>query len=73
MFVVRASVLLDLLAENHPELAAGLRAIAADPARSEERWPGLTRIAIDYAVAEPAAAAGPGGDGARPVRLGGRR
>ena len=24
----------------------------------EERWPGLTRIAIDYAVAEPAAAAG---------------
>ena len=58
MFVVRASVLLDLLAENHPELAAGLRAIAADPASLEERWPGLTRIAIDHAVAEPAAAAG---------------
>ena len=57
IFVVRASVLLDLLAENHPELAAGLRAIAAEPASMAERWPGLTRIAIDYAVAEPAAAA----------------
>ena len=58
MFVARASTLLDLLAENHPELAAGLRAIAADPSSLEERWPGLTRIAIDHAVAEPAAAAG---------------
>ena len=57
IFVVRASVLLDLLAENHPELAAGLRAIAADPGSMEELWPGLTKIAIDYAVAEPAAAA----------------
>jgi mannose-1-phosphate guanylyltransferase len=58
IFVVRAATLLDLLAENHPELAAGLRAIAADPDSMEDRWPGLTRIAIDYAVAEPAAAAG---------------
>jgi len=58
IFVVRASTLLDLLAENHPELAAGLRAIAADPGSLQERWPGLTKIAIDYAVAEPAAAAG---------------
>ena len=57
IFVVRASVLLDLLAENHPELAAGLRAIAAEPASMAELWPGLTKIAIDYAVAEPAAAA----------------
>lgn len=58
MFVCRASVLLDLLAENHPDLAAGVRAIAADPSRLEELWPGLEKIAIDHAVAEPAGAAG---------------
>jgi len=58
IFVVRASTLLDLLAEHHPELASGLRAIAADPDSMGARWPGLTRIAIDYAVAEPAAATG---------------
>ncbi len=58
MFIVRASTLLDLLAENHPDLASGLRAIAADPSTLADRWPELTRIAIDHAVAEPAAAAG---------------
>ena len=58
MFVVKASVLLDLLAEFHPELAAGLRDIAAEPARLAELWPGLTKVAIDHAVAEPAAAQG---------------
>jgi mannose-1-phosphate guanylyltransferase len=58
MFVVRATVLLDLLAENHPDLAAGLRAIAEDPDRLAEIWPGLEKIAIDHAVAEPAARAG---------------
>jgi len=58
MFVARASTLLDLLAQNHPDLAAGLRAIAADPSSLEAVWPGLIRIAIDHAVAEPAAAAG---------------
>lgn len=58
MFVVRATTLLDLLARWHPELAAGVRAIAADPSRLEQVWPGLTRIAIDHAVAEPAAEAG---------------
>ncbi|MCA0335708.1 MAG: NTP transferase domain-containing protein [Actinobacteria bacterium] len=55
MFVVRARVLLDLLAEWHPALAEGVRAIAADPAGLEERWPELTKIAIDHAIAEPAA------------------
>jgi mannose-1-phosphate guanylyltransferase len=55
MFVVRASVLLDLLAQWHPDLAAGVRAIAADPASLAERWDGLTKIAIDHAIAEPAA------------------
>jgi mannose-1-phosphate guanylyltransferase len=58
MFVVRASVLLDLLADVHPKLAAGLRDIAAEPARLAELWPGLTNVAIDHAVAEPAAAVG---------------
>jgi len=58
MFVVRASVLLDELADLHPELAAGLREIAAEPARLAELWPGLTKVAIDHAVAEPAAARG---------------
>jgi mannose-1-phosphate guanylyltransferase len=58
MFVVRPTVLLDLLASWHADLAAGLRAIAADPAGMDATWPSLTRIAIDYAVAEPAAAEG---------------
>ena len=58
MFVVRATVLLDLLAEVQPELAADLREIAAEPARLAELWPGLTKVAIDHAVAEPAAATG---------------
>lgn len=55
MFVVRASVLLDTLAGYDHELAAGVRAIAADPSRLGEIWPGLRKIAIDHAVAEPAA------------------
>lgn len=58
MFVVKAGVLLDLLATWHPELAAALRRIAADPALLETEWDALERIAIDHAVAEPAAAAG---------------
>ena len=58
MFVVRPTVLLDLLARWHPEFAAALRDIAQDPARLDELWPGLPRIAVDHAVAEPAAQAG---------------
>lgn len=64
MFVVRAATLLDLLAEHRPALAEGLRTIAAawdGPDREEvlgRVWPTLDKIAIDYAVAEPAAAAG---------------
>jgi mannose-1-phosphate guanylyltransferase len=58
MFVVRAATLLELLEQWHPDLAAGLRSIAADPSRLAEVWPSLTRIAIDHAVAEPAADAG---------------
>jgi len=55
MFVARASVLLDVLAAHDPQLAAGLRSIAADPTRLDEVWPTLRTIAIDHAVAEPAA------------------
>lgn len=58
MFVVRPRVLLDLLAQTDPDFAADLRRIAAEPALVETLWPGLPRIAVDHAVAEPAAAAG---------------
>lgn len=58
MFVVRPTVLLDLLAEGDPDFAAALRRVAAEPGRLPEVWPTLPRIAVDHAVAEPAAAAG---------------
>jgi mannose-1-phosphate guanylyltransferase len=64
MFVARAATLLDLLEEYRPSLGAGLRQIGAAWDRPEREsvlervWPGLERVAIDYAVAEPAAAAG---------------
>ena len=64
MFVVRTGVLLDHLATRMPPLHDGLREIAAawdGPSRQqvlERVWPGLTRIAIDHAIAEPVAAAG---------------
>lgn len=55
MFVARAATLLDLLSRYHPDLAAGLREIAAEPTRLDQVWPTLTKISIDHAVAEPAA------------------
>ena len=58
MFVAPATLLLDELARELPELARGLRAIAADPSSLEDIWPGLTKIAIDHAVAEPASRRG---------------
>ncbi|KAL4080178.1 nucleotide-diphospho-sugar transferase [Scleroderma yunnanense] len=65
MFVTKASVLLDLLNEYKPDLCSGLLKIAEvwddeDQRRAtfEEVWPGLEKIAIDNAVAEPAAAEG---------------
>ncbi|KMM47331.1 mannose-1-phosphate guanylyltransferase [Cellulomonas sp. A375-1] len=64
MFVVRAAVLLDHLAQQIPGLASGLREIGRawdTDARDEvlaRVWPGLTKIAIDHAIAEPVAAAG---------------
>ena len=58
MFVARPGVLLGLLAEQDPAFADTLRTIAAAPDRMAELWPRLPRIAVDHAVAEPAAAAG---------------
>jgi mannose-1-phosphate guanylyltransferase len=64
MFIVRARVLLDHLAAQLPALHDGLRTIAAawdGPERDATLaalWPGLTKIAIDHAIAEPVAAAG---------------
>lgn len=64
MFVARASVLLDHLRDQQPELATGLAAIAdawdtdERGAVLDERWPELTKIPIDHAIAEPVAAAG---------------
>jgi len=58
MFVVRPAVLLDLLAQWHPDFADQLRQIAADPSLLEDVWPTLPKIALDHAVAEPAAEAG---------------
>jgi mannose-1-phosphate guanylyltransferase len=58
MFVVGATTLLELLAEHHADLVDNLRIIASDPRRMQDLWPSLRKIAIDHAVAEPAAAAG---------------
>lgn len=64
MYVVRTDVLLGHLDRLMPELAEGVRVIAAawdGPGRDAalaEGWSRLTRIAIDHAIAEPVAAEG---------------
>jgi mannose-1-phosphate guanylyltransferase len=65
MFVTRATVLMDLLRDYKPELHDGLQKIASVWMDEEKRrvtlaevWPTLEKIAIDHAVAEPAAAEG---------------
>jgi mannose-1-phosphate guanylyltransferase len=64
MFISRADVLLAQLGESEPELLAGLLELAEawdTPRRGivvDQVWPKLKKIAIDYTVAEPAAAAG---------------
>ncbi|GBE81480.1 mannose-1-phosphate guanylyltransferase [Sparassis latifolia] len=62
MFVTKATFLMQLLKEYKPELHDGLEKIAAswddEKLRQgvlDEVWPGLEKIAIDNAVAEPAA------------------
>ncbi|MGZ0711480.1 mannose-1-phosphate guanylyltransferase (plasmid) [Coraliomargarita sp. W4R53] len=65
MFISRADVLLREIAENEPELHAGLMELAEAWDDREARgpavdriWPTIKKIAIDYSVAEPAAAKG---------------
>jgi mannose-1-phosphate guanylyltransferase len=65
MFVTKATFLLELLEEYKPALYDGLQKIAAvwdDEALRQnvlnEVWPGLEKIAIDNAIAEPAALEG---------------
>ncbi len=64
MFIARADVLLEQLGRSQPELLAGITELAEawdTPRRGavvDRVWPRLTKIAIDYSVAEPAAAAG---------------
>jgi mannose-1-phosphate guanylyltransferase len=65
MFISRADVLLREIAENDPQLHAGLMELAEAWDDRDARgpvvdhvWPTLTKIAIDYSVAEPAAAKG---------------
>ncbi|MDY3048695.1 MAG: mannose-1-phosphate guanylyltransferase [Rothia sp. (in: high G+C Gram-positive bacteria)] len=64
MFVAPAALMLQHLEANEPELYAGIMEIAQAwdtpdrEARMLEIWETLPKTAIDYAVAEPAAAAG---------------
>ena len=65
MFIARADVLLAELAEHRPALHAGLLELAEAWDDRERRgpavdriWPALPKVAIDYAVAEPAAERG---------------
>jgi mannose-1-phosphate guanylyltransferase len=64
MFIARADVLLAQLRESEPELVAGLTELAEawdTPQRGavvDRVWPRLAKVAIDYTVAEPAAAQG---------------
>lgn len=64
MFVTRTDVLMGHLERLQPGLHAGLTTIAdawATPARDDvldATWPGLTKIAIDHAIAEPVALEG---------------
>jgi mannose-1-phosphate guanylyltransferase len=64
MFIARADVFLAQLGEAEPTLLEGLNELADawdSPLRGavvDSVWPRLTKIAVDYSVAEPAAAAG---------------
>ena len=64
MFIAKASVLLDELRTHRPDVADPISAIADawdSPDRDDtfaREWPTIPKVAIDYAVAEPAAAAG---------------
>jgi mannose-1-phosphate guanylyltransferase len=61
MFIAPAKLLLEVLAKTEPELHAQIRELAkawGSPAQVDQLaaiWPNLKKIAIDYAIAEPAA------------------
>jgi mannose-1-phosphate guanylyltransferase len=61
MFIAPAALILEVLRVSQPTLHKGVIEIAQDwdtPARKDvmdKLWPTLTKIAIDYSVAEPAA------------------
>jgi len=65
MFIARADRLLAEIERSRPALHAGILELAAAWEEADTRaealeriWPGLEKVAIDYAVAEPAAADG---------------
>jgi mannose-1-phosphate guanylyltransferase len=64
MFIAPAALLLRQLAKSEPELHAGILELAASwdtdqkTATIKKVWPSLKKVAIDYSIAEPAAAAG---------------
>lgn len=64
MFIARADRLLEEIGRSEPELLTGLLELAEawdTPRRGavvDQIWPRLKKIAIDYSVAEPVAAAG---------------
>ncbi len=64
MFIARADRLLEQLGKTQPDLLAGLLELAEawdTPRRGavvDKVWPTLTKIAIDYSVAEPSAKEG---------------
>ena len=65
MFITRADVLLREIAENRPQLHEDIMELAEAWDDHDRRgvvvdrvWPTIPKVAIDYAVAEPAAAAG---------------
>ena len=64
MFIAPAKLLLEVLQKTQPSLHAGVMQLAEGwdtPQRQSlmaQLWPRLTQIAIDYAIAEPAAADG---------------
>jgi len=64
MFIAPAKLLLEVLEQNEPELHAEVLKLAKSWGTSRQEsdlasiWPNLKKIAIDYAIAEPAAKAG---------------
>jgi len=58
IFVVQARVLMAMIERWEPQLATCLRHVAANPDEIDALWPRLPTVAIDRAIAEPAARAG---------------